>query len=677
MTSRLTLPARFTGGIAILLSLALGGCGKSSGSKSTSPVAGTGTVQGQVVLAGSNTAVAGATVSSTGGGATVSSTGGQFTISVPAGQDVRLDVTKAGYSLNQVHVTLAKSDTKTLSVGLLAAGNTASVAVASGGSVTDPSSNAKITLPANFVTATGPVTVTVTGLDPTTDQIQALPGGLTAVDAGGNVKYLKPVSFAEYTVKDATGKTLQFNSAASSGANIELPIPASLQGQPGYGNGDPIECYVYDPGDGKWKTPVPGVIGPSTVNGQPAIKATIFHLSWYGGAPASSDIGCVHGTVRDSLGHPVAGISVQAWPGTTTTTDVNGAYQLSAAAKSAVRVVASRLVNGVFEASADTVLTGGSADPCVQADFVLHSQQAQFQVLGYIGAIDVEGNSTPYAQAIVTYGVAGEGAPLGGAIVKVGSGTTWTTLNEIAPNSGTYEATGGPGGDSPSLTLDPGQSYTLQLDFDHNGSVDATGDVRMVGNVAITSPDSGAVEPKSFTATWTDDGSGVSGYLPYYFGANAAQDSAAASSSFLTTARSKVIGSGIADPQTGAADPPLTAGDYDMFLITLEGPFAGAGVAPNVPTSPNISGANASGWFFSYGISSDVPYTSTGTSAFAASRVAAHRAGAHLTTAEIAAIVDRRIHLRLPMSRMLESSARGVRRANRGASHSLAGRFGR
>lgn len=96
--------------------------------------------------------------------------------------------------------------------------------------------------------------VTVTGLDPTTDQIRALPGGLEALDGNGQPVYLSPVSFAEYTVKDASGNVLQFNPSASQGADIELPIPAVLQGQPGYENGDPIECYVYDPADGKWKT---------------------------------------------------------------------------------------------------------------------------------------------------------------------------------------------------------------------------------------------------------------------------------------------------------------------------------------------------------------------------------------------------------------------------------------
>jgi hypothetical protein len=101
---------------------------------------------------------------------------------------------------------------------------------------------------------------------------------------------------------------------------------------------------VYDPADGKWKTPVPGVIGPSSVDGQPAIKATIFHLSWYGGAPATTDVSCVHGTVRDALGNPLPGVSVEAFQGSRGTTDGSGNFELQAAANS-VRVVASRRVS--------------------------------------------------------------------------------------------------------------------------------------------------------------------------------------------------------------------------------------------------------------------------------------------------------------------------------------------
>ena len=102
------------------------------------------------------------------------------------------------------------------------------------------------------------------------------------------------------SLADGSTFDLKVNCEFIRGANasIELPIPASLRGKAGYKTGDPIECYLYDPTDGKWKTPVAGVVGPSSVGGFPAIKATIFHLSWYGGAPALNQRSCISGYVK-------------------------------------------------------------------------------------------------------------------------------------------------------------------------------------------------------------------------------------------------------------------------------------------------------------------------------------------------------------------------------------------
>jgi hypothetical protein len=167
---------------ALAASLTVTGCGSKSGGVS-GPTGGTATINGFISLAGTgDIPVAGATVTSTSGASTTTNAGGQFTLTVPAGQDVRLDVTKANHTLNQLHVTLASGERRAVAVGLLAAGNIAPVVVASGGSLTDLSSNAKITFPPGFVNATGPVSVTITGLDPTTDQIQALPGGLRGAE---------------------------------------------------------------------------------------------------------------------------------------------------------------------------------------------------------------------------------------------------------------------------------------------------------------------------------------------------------------------------------------------------------------------------------------------------------------------------------------------------------------
>lgn len=654
--------------LALTTTLFLGACGKKSNSVTGPGAGGTGTLNGKVTLvASAGSPVAGATVTASSGAATATDAGGQFALTIPAGQDVRVDVTKAGFTLNQMHVRLSSHESRVVSVGLMAAGNTATVQVASGGSVTDPTSAAKITLPANFVTATGPVSVSITGLDPTTDQISALPGGLEAVDGTGATKYLKPVSFAEYTVRDAAGHVLPYNTAASAGANIELPIPASLRGQPGYANGDPIECYVYDPADGKWKTPVPGVIGPSSVDGQPAIKATIFHLSWYGGAPATSDVACVSGTVRDSIGNPVAGASVEAFQGAKGTTDASGHFQIEAAAHSQVRVVASRLVGNVFQSATDTVQTAGAGDACASANLVMKSEHPSFDVTATMLALPGAPDPGYSVSVQIMLGTPETAVPVEGAVVEVGTGGTFTTIPESGSGSYDLFSFSGP---SPLFPLVAGAPYTLRLDYNHDGIVDATGLVHMAGIPVVVTPDSGSVQPRSFTANWTDDGTGSPGYIPLYIGINGGGEGnpGATASIFITTATSKTIGSGVTDPTTYLPDPPLVAGPYQLSLLNFVGPLVG-GALPNLPSTPNVSGPGTTGIFNAYSISDAVPYTSTGAALAARNTSAPIAAAARARAAKaVDATIERLLGKRFAPSTILARASRASR-SGRMASH--------
>jgi len=593
--------ARLALGLALLIAPA--GCSKKNDSGGTAPTTSSGTLSGVVSQAGAS-AIAGASVKTSAGGSTTTDGTGHFSISIPANQDVRVDVTKAGFTLNQQIVRLTPNQAAGVTVALLAEGATQSVTVSAGGAVTDPNSNAKISLPPDFVTASGPVSVTITGLDPTGAQIEALPGGLEAVDGSGATKYLKPVSFAEYTVKDAAGNTLQYNAAAAAGADIELPIPASLVGQPGYANGDPIECYVYDPADGKWKTPVPGVIGPSSVDGEPAIKATIFHLSWYGGAPASDEIACVSGTVTDGQGHPVAGVHVEAYPGGSTTTDAQGHYQVQAAANSSVRVVASKPGTGTtFWVDTKTVTTGGTGAPCATADFALVQTEGVYSAIALINK--EEDLSSIYLD--LTIGAAGgeDGTPVAGATVKLADGTTTWTIPEYQPGlyflNSTMQTT-------PALNLAPGRTHTLTIDYDGNGTVDATGQCQLVGQLITTNPTEGSNQPASYTATWTDEASTVPGYAPTYIASNY-KTGGTEVGLYVTTSRQYVIGNGVVDPITNLPNPALTAGSWQFNVAAGSGPFAEIYNTPGVPLAPNITGPATSGYFYSYQYADPVNYT--------------------------------------------------------------------
>jgi len=118
----------------------LPGCGgKSATAPSTAAFA---TVSGVVRDAVSGTPIQGASVKASSGASGTSGADGRFTINVGSDQRVRIDVTRADYSLNQAVVQLASNQTQTLTVSLIPAGTTTSVAVTAGGKVTDAGSSA-------------------------------------------------------------------------------------------------------------------------------------------------------------------------------------------------------------------------------------------------------------------------------------------------------------------------------------------------------------------------------------------------------------------------------------------------------------------------------------------------------------------------------------------------------
>jgi hypothetical protein len=618
MYNRIRSSARTLFSILLLVGIGIwiSSCSKkTSNPLSPGPTTGTGnaTVNGVVKDAGAagNPVLAGATVQIVGSTTSVTSNAnGMFTLSLTPGVTQTINVTKTGYSLNQVVTNVAAGATKDVTVNLLQAGNTQTVTVSSGGTVTDTKSNAVLKLPSGFVSTTGNVSVTVTGLDPTTQQVRALPGGLEAVDANGKAKYLQPVSFAEYTVKDASGNVLQFNSSASAGANIELPIPASLRGKPGYKNGDPIECYVYDPTDGKWKTPVPGVVGPSSVDGNPAIKATIFHLSWYGGAPALNQRACINGYVKNSNGTPAVGADVEAFPGGTGTTDSKGFYDIDAAPSSNVRVVASVLSGSLISTAEIVVYTGTPIDSCYAApDLTLGlPQQGTFEVEAILFKIGSGSSTFDYAEATIKLKTpAGTTSNYDGADVKFGYGNQFTSAPSAG--SGTYLAYTGMQS-APNFTLAPGQQYEIRIDFDKNGTTDATGSVRMVGVSTITYPADSATVPNHFTATWNDNGSLNPGYSANYW-LSISGDSA--SRFFMTSTRSKVIGDGSVDSSFydyNQQNAPLPAGQYSISVWSFNGP---ANFLSSVGSQlPNINGQNVTGYFYSDYLGESTTFTSSG-----------------------------------------------------------------
>ena len=163
------------------------------------------------------------------------------------------------------------------------------------------------------------LTVSITPLDPTKEQA-ALPGSL--VSGGATPSLLVPVTFAEFTIRDSTGKRVNLLPSAS--AQVELPIPPALRSA--YPLDTKIHCYAYDATTGKWEDFVEGTVKLSSVDGtSPVLAASVRHFSWYGGAPQGNNCVDVYVKVVSAVdGKPLGNARVEASPGTVAYTDADG-----------------------------------------------------------------------------------------------------------------------------------------------------------------------------------------------------------------------------------------------------------------------------------------------------------------------------------------------------------------
>jgi hypothetical protein len=177
--------------------------------------------------------------------------------------------------------------------------------------------------------------------------------------------------------------------------------------------------------------------------------------------------------------------------------------------------------------------------------------------------------------------------------------------------------TGMPG--ATDFSLSPGQQYEITIDFDKNGTIDATGYVRMVGVTTNTYPPDSSTVPNHFTATWDDNGASVPGYSANYW---LTIDGDSASRYFVTTTTSKVIGDGSVDSSFYGfylTNDPLPAGQYTMSVWSFNGP---AGFLTVGEPLPNINGQNVSGYFYSYYFGESTTFNSSGLSSKSAAKYA-------------------------------------------------------
>jgi len=464
------------------------------------------------------------------------------------------------------------------------------------------------------------LTVSITPLDPTKER-DALPGLLLA--GGKTPTLLVPVTFAEFTIRDSSGKRVNLKASAS--AQVELPIPPQLRAD--YPLDTKIHCYAYDPTTGKWEDFVEGTVQLSTVDGtSPVLAASVRHFSWYGGAPQGNNCVDVYVKVVSAVdGTPLGNARVEASPGTSSYTDADGnALIRSAVGGSTTSYVAYQTgldvdgsLTGIKGAKyiefgkVEEDLVGLTQKPCTGDPSPTPGQKnvrgsqgspltlkvgritgVLYQATAILSGTD--GSTAGQVQVIVEEGIPGDDGtiedpmPTSGAKVfftEVGSSATPLALNELAPGTGFYGLLSG-------TPITPGKLYSVSIDGDGNGSIDGTGTAFAMGSVKWTNPTDGdSVSAANFTASWSDSGSTSGGvaYAPVYQAVISGTDGNDAAI-YVGTDREFLVKSAT---MSDASD--LQPGTYTGSVIGFSGALSGNGLS----TSNNITGLGVTGQFYS------------------------------------------------------------------------------
>jgi hypothetical protein len=598
-----------------------GGGGKGNGSEPPLVVpAEPGTVFGIVTDIGTGAAVAGAEVTAGGKTATTDAKG-SFSLEGLASGDVTLAISAEGYAPAFASAVIGET-TQPVLARVKKQGEPQSYSADTAQTLsekTEAGPYAVIFEPNSLDTDDTDLTVSITPLDPTKER-EALPGLLLA--GGSAPSLLVPVTFAEFTILDSSGKRVNLKKSAS--AMVELPIPPQLRAE--YPLDSKIHCYAYDPETGKWEDFVEGTVQLSSVDGtSPVLAASVRHFSWYGGAPQGNNCVDVYVKVVSAVdGTPLGNARVEASPGTSSYTDADG----NALIRSAVGGASTTYTAYQTGLDVDGSLTGikgakyiefgkveedlvglvqkpctGDPSPTPGQKDVRGSQNSPLTlkvgritgVLYQATAIMTGGDgSTPgQVQVVVEEGIPGDDGtiedpmPTSGAKVyfnEVGSSEAPISLGELAPNSGLYMSlTGAP--------VTPGKLYAVSIDGDGNGSIDGTGRAFALGAIEWTNPTDGAsVKAANFTASWSDSGSKVGGsaYAPVYQAVISSSDSSDGAI-YQGTDREFLVKS------FATADSDLQPGTYTASVFGFSGALSSNGVT----TSNNITGQGVTGQFYS------------------------------------------------------------------------------
>ncbi|MFZ2649225.1 MAG: carboxypeptidase-like regulatory domain-containing protein [Burkholderiaceae bacterium] len=610
-----------------------GGGGSGGGGGGGGPA---GTVNGIVTDIGTGARLAGVEVSGVGSSVTTDAKG-EFTLT--AVTSANLSFSKAGYAPGYTSVS-ATSAADVVVLRLKKQPSQQAYDATQSATLSQPTEAGPYALilgPNTLDTTDTNIKIAITPLDPTKEK-EALPGSLVA--GGANPSLLLPVTFAEFTLLDSTGRRVNLKTSAS--AIVELPIPPSLRSA--YPLGTKIHCYAYNPVTGKWEDFVDGTVQVSSVDGTSlVVAASIRHFSWYGAAPEGNNCADVYVKVVSAVdGRPLGNARVEASPGTTAYTDANGDARVIAAIGSGSSTYTAYQTGFDVDGSLTGIpgakyiefgkveeeLVGLVPRPCTgpSGASVVPSDRRRAQAVGgsqiepLTIKVGVLKNLLYQVSATLSVGVGGalgsvavileqglpgpDGTletplPASGAKIFISeAGGSPVQLAEIGAGSGFYGAPAG-------IPVTAGRAYTLLVDADGNGSIDGSATANAVGTLSWVNPTpGGTLPPAIFTASWTDIGvaGAVPGYAPVYVvvftqTAGLIPDL----STYFGTDRQFVVSSALDESL------PLSPGEYSGTLLGFSGWSATAG--SGITVTNNVSGANVTGQFSSIATAAPITFT--------------------------------------------------------------------
>lgn len=593
-----------------LLALAASCSKKDSGTPGGPQVPGpTATLTGLVIGAsGSGLPLAGVTISSSpsAGPSAVTNSFGNFTLTVPANSKVAVTGSLSGFASHPTSVQLAAGETRAMALVLAPTGANQTVFTAGGGKVTDLASKSAVTCPANFVTGTSSAQVSVTGLDPTSQLVLAMPGTFAAQTLFGGSAGLEPFAFAEVRVGDGVGGSFPLAAPVT----IEMKLPPALVSDPRVEIGFLVPCLRYHEADGLWKVFGDGEVVASSVDGLPAVRVTVSSLSWFAAGFLNGTNSCIEGVVT-SGGAPVGGAQVQAYPGGTDVTEADGGYRVSVPPGAPVQLVAVRVAAGAVSVGGGSAVGGKAGAPCVSKALSLSGggPPPTFTVFAQLNRGRDFIGVVRDAATVRIFSNGSPSLPLNGARVELFDQIAFNTLPLIAP--GIYGViTGQPG----PFSLHDGETYTLRIDLEPDGVVDGTAQVQMPERPTITAPLAGEQVGTSFNASWIDPNAGALGYSVRYIGSieSGSFGTFPAIFALQTPASNTTIGTGVGQPAFNMPNNPLIAGQYTFRLWATNGPVRYPVGNTLQFAAPNIVNTRMQGWFSAVARADSVVFNSLG-----------------------------------------------------------------